>query len=124
MGDLRECSQIPHQQQPINLQHSLPDLKPKLTLMKAAKKRGQPEVTPTLFLNPDPIAQLVGCSSEAPVVINRKEVTALIDLGTQVLSISTQFCEDLTLPIQPLGQLLELEGTGRSSHPIPWICGG
>ena len=39
-GELRECGQTPHQQQSINLQHSLPDPKPKLTLMKAAKKRG------------------------------------------------------------------------------------
>ena len=33
----------------------LPDLKPKLTLRKVAKKRGQPEVVPTPFLNQDPI---------------------------------------------------------------------
>ena len=85
--------------------------------MKAAKKRGQPEVTPTLFLNPDPIAQLVGHSNKVPVVVDRQEVTALIDLGTQVSSISTQFYEDLALPIQTLGQLLELEGTGGAAIP-------
>ena len=117
MGDPRECSQTPHQQQQINLQHSPPDPKPKLILMKAAKKGGQPEVAPTPFLNPDPIAQLVGCSNEVPVVIDGQEVTALIDLGAQVSSISTQFCEDLALPIQPLGQLLELEGTGGAAIP-------
>ena len=87
--------------------------------MKAAKKRGQQEVAPTPFLNPDPIAQLVGCSNEVPVVIDGQEVTALIDSGTQVLSISTQFCKDLALPIQPLGQLLELEGQGEQpSHTL------
>ena len=80
--------------------------------MKAAKKRGQPEVATSSFLNPDPIVQLVGHSSELPVVIDRQEVTVLIDLGTRVSSISTQFCKDLALPIQPLGWLLELEGTG------------
>ena len=98
-GDPRECGQTPHQQQPINLQHSLPDPKPKLTLMKAAKKKGQPEVAPTPFLNADPIVQLVGCSNEVPVVIDGQEVTVLIDLGAQVSSISTQFCEDLAMPI-------------------------
>ena len=56
-------------------------------------------------------------SNEVPVVIDRQEVTALIDLGTQVSSISTQFCKDLALPIQPLGQLLELEGTGGAAIP-------
>ena len=80
--------------------------------MKAAKKRGQQEVTPVPFLNPDPIACLVGCSNEALVVVDGQEVTALIDLGAQVSSISVQFCEDLTLQIQPLVQLLKLEGTG------------
>ena len=52
-----------------------------------------------------------------PVVIGGQEVTALINSGAQVSSISTQFCEDLALPIQPLGQLLELEGTGGAAIP-------
>ena len=85
--------------------------------MKAAKKWGWQEVTPVPFLNPDPIVCLVGCSNEAPVVVDGQETTALIDLGTQVSSISTQFCKSLTLPIQPLGQLLELEGTGGAAIP-------
>ena len=116
-GELRKCSQTPHQQQSINSQHSLPDPKPKLTLMKAAKKRGQQEVTPAPFLNPDPMACLVGCSNKAPVVVDGQEVTTLIELGAQVSSISAEFCEDLTLQIQPLGQLLELEGTGGAIIP-------
>ena len=41
----------------------------------------------------------------------------MIDLGAQVLSISAQFCEELTLQIQPLGQLLELEGMGGAAIP-------
>ena len=47
--------------------------------------------------------------------MDRLETTALIDLGTQVSSISTKFCENLALHIQPLGQLLELEGTGGAA---------
>ena len=43
----------------------------------------------------------------------------MIDLGAQVLSISAQFCKELTLQIKPLGQLLELEGTGvQPSHTL------
>ena len=38
--------------------------------MKAAKKKGQQEVTPALFLKPDPIVHLVGHSNEAPVVVD------------------------------------------------------
>ena len=51
------------------------------------------------------------------MTIHRQEVTALIDSGTQVSSISAQFCKELTLQIQPLGWLLELEGTGGAAIP-------
>ena len=69
MGEPRECSQTTHITQSINSQHALPDPNPKQ------------QVTPIPFLNPDPISHLVGCSNEAPVVIDGQEVTALIDLG-------------------------------------------
>ena len=78
--------------------------------MKVAQRKGWPEVALIPFLNPDPLACLVGCSNEATVVVDRKEMTALIDLGAQVSSIISQFFKDLTLQIQLLGWLLELEG--------------
>ena len=117
LGELRECSQTPCFTQSVNLQHSLPDPNRKLTHMKAAKRKGWQQVTNIPFLNPDPIAHLIGCSTKAPLMIDRQEVAAFIDLGAQVLSISVQFCEELASQIQPLGQLLELEGGGvQSSH--------
>ena len=85
--------------------------------MKGARRKGWQPVAPIPFLNPDPIAHLVGHSDETLVVIDGQEVTALIDLGAQVLSISAQFCEELTLYIQLLGQLLELEGMGGAAIP-------
>ena len=89
--------------------------------MKAAEGKGWPEVTLAPFLNPDPINYLVGHSNEAPVIVDGQEMTALIDLGAQVSStpyrIVSQHCEELVLQIQPLGQLLELEGTGGSAIP-------
>ena len=51
------------------------------------------------------------------MVIDGREVTALVDLGAQVLNISAQLCEEMGLEIQPLGQLLELEGTGGAAIP-------
>ena len=83
--------------------------------MKAVKRRGWSEVTPVPFFNPNPIAYLVGHANEAPVIVNRLETTALIDLGNQASNVSTKFCENLVLHIQPLGQLLELEGTGGAA---------
>ena len=111
--ELRECGPIPCQQQlTVDLPHSLSDPKPKPTLLQVVQKRGQPEVTPVPFINPDPIACLVGCSNEAPVIVDWQENMALIDSGAQVSSVSSQFCEELALEVQPLGQLLELEGMG------------
>ena len=65
------------------------------------------------------------------MIVDRQETTTLIDLGAQVSSISPKFCKDLTLEIQPLGHLLELEGMGSTTIPylgfvevnlqIPWI---
>ena len=46
-------------------------------------------------------------------------MTALIDLGAQVSSVSSGFCECLTLEVHPLGRLLELEGTGGSTFLYP-----
>ena len=63
------------------------------------------------------MAQLVGCANEALVVMDGHEVAALVDLGTQVLTMSAQLCEELGLEIQPLGWLLELEGTGGAAIP-------
>ena len=60
---------------------------------------------------------LVGCSNEAPVIVDGQETTASIDLGAQVSSVSAKFCEDLTLKIKPFGQLLELGGTGGATIP-------
>ena len=61
--------------------------------------------------------QLVGHANEVPVVIDGCEVAALIDSGAQVSNINMQLCKDLGLEIQPLGQLLELEGTGGAAIP-------
>ena len=61
--------------------------------------------------------QLVGCTNEAPVVIDGHEMAALVALGAQVSTISAQLCEELGLKVQPLGRLLELEGTRGAAIP-------
>ena len=116
-GDLRECGQTPLQQPTVSLKHSLCDPEPKPTQVKAVNRKGQKGITLIPFLNPDPVAQFMGCASEAPVVMDGCEVAALVDLGAQISNISAQLCEDLGLEIQPLGWLLELEGTGGAAIP-------
>ena len=102
-GDLRECSQTPLQQPTVSSKHSLCGPEPKLTQAKAGNKKGWKEITSILFLNPDPVAWLVGHANEVPVVMDGHEVVALVDLGAQVSNISAQLWEDLGLKIQPLG---------------------
>ena len=120
MREPRECGQIPYQQQSmINSHHSVPDPEPRPAPMKAAKRRGQLEVTPVLPLNPNLIAHLGGHSNEAPVIVDGQETTASIDSGTQMSSVGTKFCEDLALQIKLWDQLLELEGMGlQPSHTL------
>ena len=51
------------------------------------------------------------------MIVDGQKVTALIDSGVQVSSISSGFCDLFALEVQPLGRLLELEGTGVSIIP-------
>ena len=101
----------------MNAKHSLCNPEPKLTQNRAVKPKERKGVAPILFLNPNPVVQLVGCTNEAPVVMDGHEMAALVDLGAQVSTISAQLCEELCLEVQPLGQLLELEGTGGAAIP-------
>ena len=107
----------PLQQHTVSSHHSLSGSKPKPTQVKAVIKKEWKRIAPIPFLNPDLVVQLLGCATKVPVVIDGCKVTALIDLGAQVLTISVQLCEDLGLEIQPLGWLLEIEGTGGAAIP-------
>ena len=116
-GDQGECGQTPLQSHAIKPKHSLCNPKPRPTQKEAYKQRGRKNIDPIPFLNPDPVAQLIGCTNEASVVMDGCKVTALVDLGAQVSTISARLYEELDLEIQPLGQLLELEGTGGAAIP-------
>ena len=97
--------------------HSLLNPGPRLTSIRADSKDRTAGNCQVLFLNLDPITHLKGHSNEASVILDGQRATTLIASGAQVLSISSQFCEDLMLWIQPLGSLFELEGTGGSTIP-------
>ena len=71
----------------IKTKHSLCNPEPQSTQKEAGKQRGQKNIDSIPFLNPDLVARLVGCTNEAPVVMDGCEVTALVDSGAQVSTI-------------------------------------
>ena len=64
------------------------------------------------FLNPDPWARLVGRANEEKIKINGHTVTALLDTGSQVTHISLEYCQAMGIPINPIDQLVNIEGAG------------
>ena len=60
----------------------------------------------------DPWARLVSTANEDQIVINGHPVTALLDTGSQITHVSKAFCQAKGFQINPLNQLVEIEGTG------------
>ena len=66
----------------------------------------------------DPWTRLIGRANEEQIVINGHPVTALLDTGSQVTHVSKAFCQAKGLQINPLNQLVEIEGTGGGQYKI------
>ena len=69
-------------------------------------------------LNPDLIVRLKGEVNEATVLIDGVQTTALVDSGAQMPAMTDSFAQQLELPEQKLGKILNLEATGRGSVPF------
>ena len=59
----------------------------------------------------DPWTRLIGRANEEQITVNGHPVTALLDTGSQVTHISEAFCQANDIQINPLDQLVEIEGT-------------
>ena len=62
-------------------------------------------------LNPDPWARLIGRANEEQILVNGKPVTTLLDTDSQVTHISHDYCQAKGIPINPISQLVNIEGT-------------
>ena len=60
----------------------------------------------------DLLAKLVGRANEDQIVINGHPVTALLDTGSQVTHVTEAFCLAKGFQINPIGHLVDIEGTG------------
>ena len=63
-------------------------------------------------LNPDLWARLIGRANEEKIKINGHRVTTLFDTGSQVTHISLEYCQAMGIPINPIDQLVNIEGAG------------
>ena len=57
-------------------------------------------------------AKLVGTGNEERIFINGQPVTALLDTGSQVTHVSHDFCLATGIQINPITQLVNIEGLG------------
>ena len=64
------------------------------------------------FLNPDPWVRLIGRANEEKTKVNGHTVTALPDTGSLVTHISLEYCQAMGIPINPIDQLVNIEGAG------------
>ena len=69
------------------------------------------------YNNPDPIAQLVGKVNEAYILIDDVECLVLVDLGTQISTITIEFVKQLGLRIHQLDRIIKFETTRGGDIP-------
>ena len=69
------------------------------------------------YHNPDPLCRLIGPRNKVEVIMNDEQVTALVDSGAQISTVSMAFVERRGLPIWQLQQLLDFEGFGGVEVP-------
>ena len=92
---------------PKGLERHSPSDQPTINAEKGANKLADKNKSST-----DPWARLIGRANEEQIVINGHPVTALLDTGSQITHVSEAFYQANQIPVNPLDQLVEIEGTG------------
>ena len=54
-------------------------------------------------------------------MVNGKSVTALLDTGSQLTRMSQDYCQAMGIPIHPITQLVQIEGTGGILKNVGFI---
>ena len=65
--------------------------------------------------------KLVGRANEDKIFINEQPVTALLDTGSQVTHVSQDFCLANGIKINPINQLVSIEGVGDTIEYVGYI---
>ena len=69
------------------------------------------------YYNADPLFRLIGEPNESTVELEGVELTALIDSGSQLTTITESMAKTLELEIHSLKRFLDIEGTGGIQVP-------
>ena len=69
------------------------------------------------YYNPNPWARILGRANETDIEIDGIISKALIDGGAMILMMSRGYCEEHGYEIQPLDQLVPIEGSGGGDVP-------
>ena len=80
--------------------------------LDTTREKGVHKLATKKITKSDPWARLVGRANEEQITINGHPVTALLDTRSQITHISEAFCQANNIQINPLDQLVEIEGTG------------
>ena len=64
------------------------------------------------YYNPKPWVRILGRANESKIEIDRVISKALIDSGAMISMMSNEYCDENEYKIQPLDQLVPIEGSG------------
>ena len=94
------------------------DSRPGVSTIKSCIKNDSTILKQTdLYLNPNPLIQLIAKANETEVNIENQRFTALIDSGAPISQITKSLITALGLEMKHLNDLLLLDGTGGIDVP-------
>ena len=67
----------------------------------------------------DLVRDIVGRANEVPLIVCGKEVSALLDTVSMVSTTETSLCSSIDLTVQPLDNVLSIEGA--SGLKVPYL---
>ena len=64
---------------------------------------------------------MIGRANEEKITVKGNTVTAVLDTGSQVTHISLDYCQAMGIPINPIEQLVNIEGAGGAREYVGFI---
>ena len=91
--------------------------RPRVNLLKHTIRSHSSLLESEKYLNPDPLARLIGEANEATVKLENQKFEALINSGSMISQITLSLAKRLQLKIHQLKTLIPMEGAGGVEVP-------